>query len=173
MASDAQRSQGELLLYQQDGRDIPIQVRLDGDTVWLSQKQLAELYDVSTSTINEHISNIYDDAEQVPGATIRKFRIVQTEGTRQVRRLIDHPLGSACPFLSVKNIFYNSRKGVIHDALKGRNKLRPYEDIFGFCKSGTLADIHKHDYVLIPRRYIRAAEQEYGGKPFEENDTVV
>jgi hypothetical protein len=84
------RPQGELLVYQGQGVDSPVQVRLEGNTVWLSQKLMAELYDVSIPTINEHISNIYDDEELLPEATIRKFRIVQNEGSRQVGRLIDH-----------------------------------------------------------------------------------
>lgn len=81
---------GELLVYQGQGQNSPVQVRLEGETVWLNQKLMAELYGVAISTINEHIANIYDDEELQPEATIRKFRIVQTEGNRQVRRLIDH-----------------------------------------------------------------------------------
>ena len=84
------RPPGELILYQGGGLNAPIQVRLDGETVWLSQKLMSELYDVAVPTINEHISNIYDDEELLPEATIRKFRIVQTEGAREVGRLIDH-----------------------------------------------------------------------------------
>lgn len=89
-SNDVQRPQGELIVYQGQGLDSPVQVRLDGETVWLNQKLMAELYGVSVPTINEHISNIYDDEELLPEATIRKFRIVQTEGNRQVGRLIDH-----------------------------------------------------------------------------------
>jgi len=81
---------GELILYQGKGLQEPIQVRLAGETVWLSQKLIAELYGVSVSTINEHITHIFEDEELRPEATIRKFRIVQTEGTRQVGRLVDH-----------------------------------------------------------------------------------
>ena len=87
---DEERPKGELLVYQGQGLEQPIQVRLEGETVWLSQRLLAELYGVSVPTVNEHIGNIYDDEELQPEATIRKFRIVQTEGTRQVRRLVDH-----------------------------------------------------------------------------------
>ena len=82
--------QGNFLVYQGQGLDAPIQVRLEGESVWLSQRLLAELFNVSVPTINEHISNIYDDEELPPEATIRKFRIVQTEGARQVKRLVDH-----------------------------------------------------------------------------------
>ncbi len=84
------RPHGELLVYQGQGLSDPVQIRLEGETVWLSQKLMAELYGVSTPTVNEHISNIYDDEELLPEATIRKFRIVQMEGSREVGRLIDH-----------------------------------------------------------------------------------
>ncbi len=80
----------EIVFYQgEDGRSR-IQVRLDGGTVWLTQRLLAELYQVSVPTINEHLGNIFDEEEIEPGATIRKFRIVQTEGNREVSRLVDH-----------------------------------------------------------------------------------
>ncbi len=85
-----QPPKGELLVYQGKGLHSPVQVRLEGETVWLSQKLMSELYGVSVPTINEHISNIYEDEELLPEATIRKFRIVQTEGVRRVGRLIDH-----------------------------------------------------------------------------------
>ena len=88
--SEDKRPQGELIVYQGQGLDSPVQVRLDGETVWLSQKLLAELYGVGVNTINYHISEVYEDEELAPEATIRKYRIVQTEGNRQVGRLIDH-----------------------------------------------------------------------------------
>jgi hypothetical protein len=81
---------GELLVYQGQGLNSPVQVRLEGETVWLNQKLMAELYGVGVNTINYHISEIYEDEELAPEATIRKYRIVQTEGSRQVGRLIDH-----------------------------------------------------------------------------------
>ena len=81
---------GEFLLFQSSDMDAPLNVRLEGESVWLSQRQISELYDVSVPTINEHINNLYDDDELSPESTIRKFRVIQTEGTRQVRRLIDH-----------------------------------------------------------------------------------
>jgi len=57
-------------------------VRLQEETVWLSQKQLAELFQKDVRTINEHIKNIYEEGELQSGGTIRKFRIVQKEGDR-------------------------------------------------------------------------------------------
>jgi hypothetical protein len=80
----------EIVFYEgEDGRSR-IQVRLDGGTVWLTQRLLAELFQKDVRTINEHLQNIFEEGEADPGATIRKFRIVQTEGPRQVARLVDH-----------------------------------------------------------------------------------
>ena len=80
--------EGQVLIYQ-DG-STRLQVRLDGQTAWLPQRLIAELFQVSVPTVNEHLGNIYEEGELDPGATIRKFRIVQSEGTRQVARLVDH-----------------------------------------------------------------------------------
>ncbi len=66
------------------------EMRYEDENIWLTQKMMATLYDVSLSTINEHIKKIYEDAELVDGATIRKFRIVQDEGNRQVNREVIH-----------------------------------------------------------------------------------
>ena len=79
---------GQLLIYQ-DGA-TRLQVRLDGQTVWLSQRLIAELYQVSVKTVNEHLVNVYDEGELDPGATVRSFRIVQREGARDVARSIEH-----------------------------------------------------------------------------------
>jgi hypothetical protein len=78
-----------ILFYQTEDGKSRIQVRLQDGTVWLNQRLLAELYQVSVPTINEHISTIYCDHELSPEATIRKFLIVRTEGSRRVERLID------------------------------------------------------------------------------------
>jgi hypothetical protein len=80
--------QGQLLIYQ-DGA-LKVQVRIDGQTVWLTQRLIAELYQVTVPTINEHLKGIYDEGELDPRPTVRKFRIVQTEGTRRVSREMDH-----------------------------------------------------------------------------------
>ena len=67
-----------------------VEMRYEDENIWLSQKMMAALYDVDVRTINEHIKKIYADSELTPEATIRKFRIVQTEGERQVQRTINH-----------------------------------------------------------------------------------
>jgi hypothetical protein len=81
---------GELVLFQSEDGSTKIQVRIEGNSVWLHQRQIAELFQVTVPTVNEHLSNIYQENELEPGPTIRKFRIVQTEGSRQVERIIDH-----------------------------------------------------------------------------------
>lgn len=80
----------ELILFRAEDAQTRIQVRLEGDSVWLTQRQISDLFDVSVPTVNEHLSNAYEEGEIEPERTIRKFRIVQIEGERQVRRLIDH-----------------------------------------------------------------------------------
>ena len=79
---------GQILIYQ-DGA-TRLQVRLEGRTVWLSQRLIAELFQVSVKTANEHLVNIYSERELDPEATIRSFRMVQTEGSREVTRAIEH-----------------------------------------------------------------------------------
>lgn len=67
-----------------------MEMRYEDENIWLTQKMMAQLYDVSLSTINEHIKKIYGDNELTETATIRKFRIVQIEGSRQVNRDVIH-----------------------------------------------------------------------------------
>ena len=66
------------------------EIRYEDENIWLTQKMMAALYDVSLPTINEHIKKIFDDGELVEEGTIRKFRIVQQEGNRQVSRDVIH-----------------------------------------------------------------------------------
>lgn len=83
-------SGSEFLFYQAEDGETRVQVRLVDETVWMSQRLLAELYQKSVPTINEHIAGIYEERELDPAATIRKFRIVQREGARDVERLVEH-----------------------------------------------------------------------------------
>jgi hypothetical protein len=90
MTEREEQPASEIVFYQgEDGRSR-IQVRLEEGTVWLPQRLIADLYQVSVPTIHEHIGNIFDEGELEPGPTIRKFRIVQVEGKKEVSRLIDH-----------------------------------------------------------------------------------
>jgi len=81
---------GEVLLYQTvDGR-TRVECRFVDETLWLSQAVLAELYQKDVRTINEHLKNLYEEGELDQEATIRKFRIVRMEGSREVAREIEH-----------------------------------------------------------------------------------
>ena len=72
------------------GSQQSFEMRYEDENIWLTQKMMATLYDVTTPTVNEHIKKIYEDGELSQQATIRKFRTVQTEGTRQVSRELTH-----------------------------------------------------------------------------------
>lgn len=72
------------------GSESSFELRYEDENVWLTQKMMAELYDISISTVNEHLKKIYDDNELDEGATIRKFRRVQNEGDREVSRSVNH-----------------------------------------------------------------------------------
>ncbi|MDO8723998.1 MAG: virulence RhuM family protein [Syntrophales bacterium] len=82
-------AESPFLLYTTEDGKVKIEVRLENETVWLTQKRMAELFQVTVPTVNEHIKTIYKDGELMPGATIRKFRIVQPEGEREVSREVD------------------------------------------------------------------------------------
>lgn len=72
-----------------DSKDS-IEMRYVDENIWLTQKMMATLYDVSVAAINQHIKRIYTDNELLPEATIKKYLIVQQEGDRQVSRNVDH-----------------------------------------------------------------------------------
>lgn len=80
----------QLIIYQTEDGHTRLEVRLEDESVWLSQKLMAELFQRDVRTINEHIKNVYEEEELSPDSTIRKFRIVQKEGDREVNRNLDH-----------------------------------------------------------------------------------
>jgi hypothetical protein len=80
---------GEIILYQTEDGRTRIQCRFEGETIWLTQKLMAELFQKDVRTINEHVQNVFEEGELQRGATIRKFRIVQPEGARSVEREVD------------------------------------------------------------------------------------
>lgn len=81
---------GELIIYENSEGDIKIDVRLEEETVWLTQAQMALLFGKGRSTIAEHLANVYEEGELEPTPTCRKFRQVRNEGIREVERDIDH-----------------------------------------------------------------------------------
>lgn len=89
MSDNLPLPQSDILIYQTEDGRTRIDVRLDDETVWLSQKLMSELFQVGVNTINYHIKAIYEEGELSPAPTIRKYRIVQTEGNRRVARQVD------------------------------------------------------------------------------------
>jgi len=80
----------KIIIYQSEDGKTKIQTTLENETLWLTQKNIAEVFNVTVATINEHIKNIYDDRELEENSTIRNFLIVQKEGKREVKRDTKH-----------------------------------------------------------------------------------
>ena len=84
------RDASELVLYQTDDGITRLHVRLVEGTVWLTQRQLADLYQVTVPAISQHIANIFEEGELAPEATIKSYLTVRTEGKRSVSRPVEH-----------------------------------------------------------------------------------
>ena len=80
---------GEIILYQPDNT-IKLEVRIENETVWLTQAQIVNLFQSSKANISEHIRNIYDSDELSAESTVRKFRTVRMEGNRKVTRILEY-----------------------------------------------------------------------------------
>ena len=81
---------GEVILYQTEDGRTRIECRFEGETVWLTQALMAQLFGIGVGTVNHHLKEIYAEGELAPEATIRRHRIVRTEGQRTVSREIEH-----------------------------------------------------------------------------------
>lgn len=82
------KSASQLIIF--EATNQPVQVRLEGETLWLSQAQMAQLFDTSTDNISLHLKNIYSEGELEEKATTEDFSVVRQEGSRQVQRRIKH-----------------------------------------------------------------------------------
>jgi hypothetical protein len=80
----------EIVLYQPDELSTRIEVRIEDETIWLTQQQIVELFDSSKANISEHIKHIFESGELKEGATVRNFRTVRKEGNREVSRELLH-----------------------------------------------------------------------------------
>ena len=85
-----ENQKGEILFYQREDGSAQIDVRLEEDTVWLTQQLMAELFNTSKQNISLHIQNIFEEGELIPDSTVKNFLTVQKEGTRGVRRQLDY-----------------------------------------------------------------------------------
>lgn len=81
---------GEIIIYESADHQTQVEVKFDTETVWLSQKLMANLFDKDTDTIVLHLKNIYDEGELDESATTGKNSVVQNEGKRQVTRNIKY-----------------------------------------------------------------------------------
>ena len=98
MAKDRKENKGistsdeltDFLLYTTPQGDVKVEIFLHNETVWLTQKRMADLFGVEVQTINYHLSEVFESQELQPDSTIRKFRIVQNEGGRDVEREINY-----------------------------------------------------------------------------------
>ena len=81
--------QQNFLFYTADDGTTNIQVIIDEDTVWATQRSMSEIFDVEENTITYHIGNVYADGELAKSSTTRKIRVVRKEGTREVKRELD------------------------------------------------------------------------------------
>jgi hypothetical protein len=88
--SESDLPQSSIILYQTEDGRTRIECRFENETLWLTQALIAELFQVTVPTVNEHLKGVYSEGELVAGATIRKFRIVRQEGSRAVSREIEH-----------------------------------------------------------------------------------
>jgi hypothetical protein len=80
---------GKILLYQTNDGKVTVNVRFEGETFWMTQKAIAELFDVQVPAIAKHLKNIYEEEELSRDVTVSKKEIVQTEGEREVTRMVD------------------------------------------------------------------------------------
>ena len=85
-----EKEKSNIIIYQSEDGQTHIEVRMDEDTVWLTQQQMSDLYQTSRTNVVEHIKHIYEDGALVEEATCRKIRQVRQEGTRMVEREIPH-----------------------------------------------------------------------------------
>ncbi len=83
-------SKGQFLVYQADDGKLKIDVRLEGETAWLTQAHLADLFQTSVQNVSMHLRNIFAEGELQAVATVKEFLIVRAEGKRQVSRAVEH-----------------------------------------------------------------------------------
>ena len=157
-------SAAEYLTYIASTGDIvdSMEIRYEDENIWLTQKMMAVLYDVGIPTINHHVQKIFDDSELMESSTIRKFRIVQNEGNRQVEREINH---YSVQMIIAVGFKVNSERAV--QFRKWINEIASEYTIKGFAmdderlKRGTLLTDKYFDEQLERIREIRASERRF------------
>lgn len=88
--NNSRNARNDIVIYQATDGEISFNVNIFDETVWLTQKQMAELFGKSVKTISEHIKNCFKEGEVNQNSTIRNFQIVQIENNRRVERRLEH-----------------------------------------------------------------------------------
>ncbi|MBN2683094.1 MAG: virulence RhuM family protein [Bacteroidales bacterium] len=155
-------STAEFLVFSKQSGKNTIEVRIEDETVWLSQKLISVLFEVEVNTINYHIKEIYKSGEQDENSTVRKFRIVQAEGKRNVERNVD--------FYNLNVIIATGYRVNSERALQFRqwatNVLKDFA-IRGYVldkerlKNGTFFNEEYFNNLLAEIREIRASERRF------------
>jgi hypothetical protein len=99
----------EVVIYQNEQSQTQVSVRMDGETVWLTQRQMADLFDTSADNISLHLKNVFSEGELGEPATTEDFSVAQTEGRRKVTRTVKHYNLDAIISVGYR---VNSRRGV-------------------------------------------------------------
>ena len=89
LQKNVEKNTGEIVIFKTSENNVSIDVRFEGETVWLTQAQLVDLYNSSKANVSEHIKHIFEEEELAKESTVRKFRTVQVEGSRQVEREVE------------------------------------------------------------------------------------
>ena len=79
-----------ILIYESESGQLRLEVHLQGETVWLTQNLMAELYQTTKQNISLHVQNIYEEGELTPEGTVKKYLTVRSEGVRNINRLLDY-----------------------------------------------------------------------------------
>ena len=90
LAKPGPPAKGQFLVYQTEDGQLKIDVRLEGETAWLTQAHMAELFQTTVPNVSMHLRNVYAEGELQAAATVKEFLIVRQEGSRQVSRAVDH-----------------------------------------------------------------------------------
>ncbi|MGH6608628.1 MAG: virulence RhuM family protein, partial [Burkholderiaceae bacterium] len=88
--SDVEAPAGEIIVYEAADGDVRVEAKLDRETLWLSQRQMAEVFDTTPENVLMHLQNVFKERELKEPATTKDFLVVQSEGKRQVRRQVKH-----------------------------------------------------------------------------------
>jgi hypothetical protein len=152
----------EIIFYSSPDGITKVEVHFEDETFWLTQRRIAELFGVDVRTISEHLQNIFESGELTREATIRKFRIVQTEGEREVERDLDHYSLDAIIAMGYR---VNSKQAT-HFRIWATNTLREFI-VKGFVldderlKQGKRFGKDYFDELLERIREIRASERRF------------